>query len=152
MSRPSRTTLVFAAAAGQTDVSGDGAAACPVPDRRNSARGGRLKALFGLLGRRPPPKADKPLRDELLSIERLEERARALAARFTLDPNPRRAARNVLPRFDDNARVLRESYVNLADAVHRGEFVTRSEERRVGKECRSRRTSGHDKRKRETTS
>src|SRR6266496_360090 len=124
MSRPSRTTLVFAAAAGQTDVSGDGAAACPVPGRRNSARGGRLKALFGLLGRRPPPKADKPLRDELLSIERLEERARALAARFTLDPNPRRAARNVLPRFDDNARVLREAYVNLADAVHRGEFVT----------------------------
>jgi cyclic beta-1,2-glucan synthetase len=67
---------------------------------------------------------DKPLRDELLSIERLEERARALAARFTLDPNPRRASRNVLPRFDDNARVLREAYVTMADDVHRGEFVT----------------------------
>ncbi len=68
--------------------------------------------------------AEKPLRDELLSIERLEERARALAARFTLDPNPRRVSRNVLPRFDDNARVLREAYVTLADDVHRGEFVT----------------------------
>ena len=73
---------------------------------------------------RTPPLALKPLRDELLSIERLEERARALAARFTLDPNPRRAARNVLPRFDDNARVLREAYVTMADDVHRGEFVT----------------------------
>ncbi len=80
--------------------------------------------MFGLFGSRPRPKAEKPLRDELLSIERLEERAKALAARFTLDPNPRRASRNVLPRFDDNARVLREAYVTMADDVHRGEFVT----------------------------
>ncbi len=83
-----------------------------------------MKALFGLLGNRAPPRAEKPLRDELLSIERLEERARALAARFTLDPNPLRASRNVLPRLDDNARVLREAYVTMADDVHRGEFVT----------------------------
>ncbi|MFH1265177.1 MAG: carbohydrate-binding protein, partial [Planctomycetota bacterium] len=83
-----------------------------------------LKALFGLFGRRAPHPAEKPLRDELLSIERLEERARALATRFTLNPNPRRAARNVLPRFEDNARVLREAYITMADDVHRGEFVT----------------------------
>ena len=83
-----------------------------------------LKALFGLPGSRPPPGSAKPLRDELLSIERLEERARALAARFTLDPNPRRASRNVLPRFDDNARALRRAYLVMADDVHRGEFVT----------------------------
>ncbi len=83
-----------------------------------------MKALFGLLRSRTPPPAEKPLRDELLSIERLEERARALAARFTLDPNPGRASRNVLPRFDDNARILREAYVTMADDVHRGEFVT----------------------------
>ena len=31
---------------------------------------------------------EKPLRDELLSIEGLEETAKALAARFTIDPNP----------------------------------------------------------------
>jgi hypothetical protein len=30
-------------------------------------------------GRPPPPSVEKPLRDELLSIERLEERALALA-------------------------------------------------------------------------
>jgi len=83
-----------------------------------------LKGLFGLLGKRAPTEAEKPLRDELLSIERLEERARALAARFTLDPKPRRPSRNVLPRFDDNARVLREAYVTMADDVHRGEFVS----------------------------
>ncbi len=83
-----------------------------------------MKTLFGLLGNRPPAAAEKPLRDELLSIERLEERARALAARFTLDPTPRRASRNVLPRFDDNARVLRQAYLTMAEDVHRGEFVT----------------------------
>ncbi|HET7295445.1 MAG TPA: glucoamylase family protein, partial [Vicinamibacteria bacterium] len=74
--------------------------------------------------RRTPTLAEKPLRDELQSIERLEERARALAARFTLDPKPRRASRNVLPRFADNARVLRGAYVVMAEDVHRGEFVT----------------------------
>ena len=68
--------------------------------------------------------ADRPFRDELLSIERLEERARALAARFTLHPNPRRGSRNVLPRFEDNARVLRRAYLAMAEDVHGGAFVT----------------------------
>jgi cyclic beta-1,2-glucan synthetase len=70
---------------------------------------------------RPP---EKPLRDELLSIDRLEERAKALAARLTVDPQPRRDARDLFPRFADNARVLRKAYLSLADDVHRGEFVT----------------------------
>ncbi len=82
-----------------------------------------LKALFRWLGGRAPRPAEKPLRDELLSIERLEERARGLAARFTIDPNPRRQARNVLPRLEDNARVLREAYITLADDVHGGGSV-----------------------------
>jgi len=82
-----------------------------------------LKALFRRPGRRARRPPEKPLRDELLSIERLEERARALAARFTLDPNPGKAARNVLPRFEDNARLLREAYLALADDVHRGGSV-----------------------------
>ena len=81
-----------------------------------------LGSLFGWLGAHAaaPP---RPLRDELLSIERLEERARALAARFTLDPNPRRIARNLLPRFDDNAHFLRAAYLTLADDVHQGAFI-----------------------------
>ena len=83
-----------------------------------------LRALFGLLGSRAPPSAERPLRDELLSIERLEERAKALAARFTVDPDPGRVARSVFPRLDDNARVLSEAYRTLADDVHHGAFVT----------------------------
>ncbi len=65
---------------------------------------------------------DKPFRDELLSIERLEERALAIAASFTVDP--RRRARNIFPRFEDNARVLRESYRTLAPDVRAGRFIT----------------------------
>src|SRR5687767_4775852 len=80
--------------------------------------------MLSLWRPRPRPAPQKPLRDELLSIERLEERARALAARFTLDPNPRGVARNLLPRFDENARVLRRAYLVMADDVHQGAFVT----------------------------
>ncbi|HEX9188579.1 MAG TPA: carbohydrate-binding protein, partial [Vicinamibacteria bacterium] len=71
---------------------------------------------------------ERPLRDELLSIERLEERAKALAARLTVDPTPRRGARDLFPRFDDNARVLRETYLGMAEDVHKGEFVTAAAE------------------------
>jgi cyclic beta-1,2-glucan synthetase len=76
-----------------------------------------------LFGARPPP-AEKPLRDDLLSIERLEDRAKALAARFTIDPNSRRRSRSVFPRFDENARLLEKAYRMLARDVHEGEFVT----------------------------
>jgi cyclic beta-1,2-glucan synthetase len=83
-----------------------------------------LEVMFGLRGQRSEPIADKPLRDELLSIERLEERAKHLAARFTLDPSPRHRSKSVLPRLEENARVLSGAYRTLADDVHRGEFVT----------------------------
>lgn len=78
----------------------------------------------------PPrsPPAEKPLRDELLSIERLEERALALAASFTIDPNPRRKSHNIFPRFEDNVRVLRGAYRTLADDVRTGQFVASAAE------------------------
>src|SRR5207249_11081593 len=92
--------------------------------RRNRVRSDSPVTLLARwLRRRHSPAAEKPLRDELLSIERLEERALALAARFTVDPDPRRRARDTFPRFDDNVRVLRAAYRTLADDVRRGEFV-----------------------------
>ena len=75
-----------------------------------------------------PPAPEKPFRDELLSIERLEERALALAASFTIDPSPSRRARNIFPRFDDNARVLRGAYRALADDVRTGQPITSAAE------------------------
>ena len=79
-----------------------------------------------LLGRRQT-ELDKPLRDELLSVEQLEERARALAGRLTVDPRPRGRHR-AYPRLDDNERLLEEAYRTLADDVHRGELVTSAAE------------------------
>ncbi len=68
-------------------------------------------------------RAEKPLRAELLSIERLEERARALAASFTLARETHIGDRRFFRRLDDNAHVLRQTYQILAYAVHREEFV-----------------------------
>jgi cyclic beta-1,2-glucan synthetase len=83
-----------------------------------------LGTVLRLFGRRRLRAPEKPLRDELLSIERLEERAKALAARLTVDPLPRRNSRDLFPRFDDNARVLKQAYLSMAADVHAGEFVT----------------------------
>ncbi len=77
----------------------------------------------GLFGGGRRPGAERPLRAELLSIERLEERAKLLAARFTLTRNRRRGTRPFFTRIKDNLRVLRDTYRILADDVHRGEFV-----------------------------
>ena len=82
-----------------------------------------LRLLLRPFGGGRRPEAEKPLRAELLSIERLEERARALAASFTLARDPRRKARPFFSRLEDNARVLRKAYRVLADDVHGGEFV-----------------------------
>src|SRR5512142_899372 len=72
---------------------------------------GASKLDLALLGnaRRAPAGPGEPFRDELLSVERLDERARSLAGRFTLDPR-RRAARSALPRFEDNGHRLRDAY------------------------------------------
>ncbi len=65
----------------------------------------------------------KPFRDEPLSSERLDERALALAASFTIDPR-RRHARSIYPRLRDNERVLESAYRTLAEDVREGAFVT----------------------------
>ncbi|HET7826081.1 MAG TPA: glucoamylase family protein, partial [Anaeromyxobacter sp.] len=87
----------------------------------------KLDSAFLGRSRQAPAAPERPFRDELLSVERLDERARSLAARFTVDPS-RRAARSVFQRFDDNVRLLREAYRTLAGDVHRGEFVTAAAE------------------------
>src|SRR5688572_4710476 len=78
--------------------------------------------MLGLSRRRIRP-VEAPLRAEILSIERLEERARVLAASFTLTRDPRRGDRPFFHRVGDNARVLREAYRLLAGDVHSGAFL-----------------------------
>ncbi|HMC76201.1 MAG TPA: hypothetical protein VKH34_03685, partial [Vicinamibacterales bacterium] len=95
-----------------------------VHGRSSAARGGGPREhVLTWFPRRAPPAPRKPLRDELLSAERLEERALALAAILTVDPNPRHRPRDTYPRFEDNVRVLRGAYRTLADDVRSGVFV-----------------------------
>ncbi len=65
---------------------------------------------------------------EFLNIERLEERAKALAAAFTLAPQPWRENRAWLRRLADNERLLRRAYRALSDDVRRGETVSAAAE------------------------
>jgi cyclic beta-1,2-glucan synthetase len=87
-----------------------------------------VRRFFRRFGYTSTPRSEKPFRDELLSIERLDERAQSLAASLTIDPSPGHRARNIFPRFNDNAHVLRDAYRTLADDVRTGQFVTAAAE------------------------
>ncbi len=86
------------------------------PSGAVSRPGGAHDRLIGL--------DSSPLHGELLGVERLEERARALAAGFTLARNPRRGPPRLLRRLADDARVLRHAYRLLAGDVRRGEPIS----------------------------
>ncbi len=75
-----------------------------------------------MFGRRRPERA-MPLRGELLSLEGLEERAKSLAAVFTLVRPSSRGGHNVLPRLEENIGALSASYRAFADDVHRAVAV-----------------------------
>jgi cyclic beta-1,2-glucan synthetase len=82
---------------------------------------------FTFLRRRQPSRSpDRPFRDELLGAERLEDRALGLAARMTIAPRAR--ANSILPRFEDNARVLTRAYRTLSADVRAGRFITTASE------------------------
>jgi len=70
----------------------------------------------------PPPEAT-PLRGEVLSLESLEERARTLAAVFTLARDPGVLRHDVLAQLDSNMAFLRRAYRVLADDVRKGVVV-----------------------------
>jgi cyclic beta-1,2-glucan synthetase len=61
-----------------------------------------------------------PLRGEVLSLDGLEERAKRLAAVFTLVPTSRSGEHNVLLQLEGNIRVLNAAYRSLAEDIHRG--------------------------------
>jgi cellobiose phosphorylase len=92
-----------------------------------SARHARTRTTVHPPGRsnlRPVGLDASPLHGELLSVERLEERARALAAEFTLSRHPRRGPPRLLRRLSDDTRVLRHAYQQLAGDVRRGEPIS----------------------------
>jgi len=73
--------------------------------------------------RRQAPAPDPLPRADLLSLAGLEERAKALAAAFSLAPASRSGGYDALPRLDASSAVLAATYRRLAADVHRGEAV-----------------------------
>jgi cyclic beta-1,2-glucan synthetase len=70
-----------------------------------------------------PPALEEPIRAELLSIERLEQHAESLAAAQPVTTTSRHA-RKLLPRVQDNGRVLLESYRTIAQAIRAERTIT----------------------------
>jgi cyclic beta-1,2-glucan synthetase len=77
----------------------------------------------------PPPlevaskPAEAPIRAELFGIERLEQHAESLAvAQPVLDKSSK--GRSLLPRVQDNGRVLREGYREIAKAIREERAIT----------------------------
>ncbi len=110
-----------------------------LPGRGSSCGPPRIVGPSLLFDRRPPQSAvpgapggaprpvgldSSPLHGELLGIERLEARARALAAEFTLARDPHRAAPRPLRRLHDDARVLRAAYQAFARDLRQGVTIT----------------------------
>src|SRR5512145_68940 len=60
---------------------------------------------------------EEPIRAELFSAERLELHGESLAAAQRVTTAPRKG-RPLLPRVQDNGRVLLESYRAIAQAIH----------------------------------
>src|SRR5215813_2886635 len=66
---------------------------------------------------------EEPIREELFSVERLEQYAATLAAEHQVSDRPQRG-RLLLPRFEENGRQLISAYRTLAEAVFQGQEIS----------------------------
>src|SRR5258708_1918626 len=66
---------------------------------------------------------EEPIREELFSVERLEQYAATLAAEHRVADRPERG-RLLLPRFEENGRQLSAAYRILVDAVGQGQGIS----------------------------
>src|SRR2546421_6854395 len=64
-----------------------------------------------------------PIRDELYSIERLEQYATTLAAEHKVAEKPRHA-NLLLPRLEENSRALVAAYHALAESIRREHVIS----------------------------
>jgi cyclic beta-1,2-glucan synthetase len=78
---------------------------------------------FGQPSRASPWNSEELLREELFSVERLEQHGRSLAAAQPVSAG-RLRGRSLTSRLRDNARVLLAAYRDIATAVHAGRPIT----------------------------
>jgi cyclic beta-1,2-glucan synthetase len=88
--------------------------AAPLTSVINAVRGGARRSLWD---------DDRPIREELFSVERLEEHARSLAAAqaVTVRPLP---GRDLARRLADNEKLLVGAYRDIAEAIDAGAAIT----------------------------
>ena len=72
----------------------------------------------------PIPESLEPIRSEIFGVERLEHHAETLAQTHRIDPRPRRKGVPLLARFEENARVLQQSYSALAAAAQKDQAIS----------------------------
>jgi cyclic beta-1,2-glucan synthetase len=78
---------------------------------------------FGQPSRASPWNSEELLREELFSVERLEQHGRSLAAAQPVSAE-RLRGRSLNVRLGENARVLLSAYRDIASAVHAGRPIT----------------------------
>jgi cyclic beta-1,2-glucan synthetase len=78
---------------------------------------------FGQRSRASPWNSEELLREELFSVERLEQHGRSLAAAQPVSAK-RLRGRSLTARLGENARVLLSAYRDIASAVHAGRPIT----------------------------
>src|SRR5919112_3355304 len=82
-----------------------------------------LSWVFGGLRRGREAREEEPIREELFSVERLEQFAATLAAEHRVVEGPSRG-RSLLPRLEENGRALVSAYRTLADAIREGRSIS----------------------------
>src|SRR5919107_418875 len=82
-----------------------------------------LTGLSRGLKRAPEARDEEPIRDELYSVERLEQYAATLAAEHRVYAG-RRRGRRLLPALEKNGRLLVVAYRSLAEAVRGGRAIS----------------------------
>jgi len=95
--------------------------------RTARARKDHLEKFFRVGGGRattaPPWDNDDSIREELFSVERLEEHARSLAIAQLVTPKPAKG-RPLMGRLIDNAAVLLDAHRTIAKAIDEGHAIT----------------------------
>src|SRR5213080_4586011 len=83
-----------------------------------------LRLFSALIGKfRRAAEAELPIREELYSIERLEQYAAALAAEHKIAERPQRVSL-LLPRLEENGRKLIAAYNSLAESIREEHVIS----------------------------
>lgn len=82
-----------------------------------------LVAAFGSIGRFSPWESDAPIREELFSVDRLEQHAETLASAQTVSRKSRRVP-SLVRRLRANATILLKAHKTIAQALDEGRFIT----------------------------